>query len=151
MSTTEVTRSGRTALVVALSACIVGLGAAIYLTVEHFSSSSSLACPDTGAVNCLKVTTSKWSHFAGMPVAVLGLAFFVGMGVLCLPPLWRRRQLDYVRLIGASVGIVGVIYLVWAEVFRIEAICLWCTVVHVCTVVLFGAIAWTVSENAGSS
>ena len=29
------------------------------------------------------------------------------------------------------------IYLVWAELFRIEAICLWCTGVHVVTLALF--------------
>jgi uncharacterized membrane protein len=138
-------------MVVALAACGVGLGAAIYLTVEHFSSSVTLACPENGAINCLKVTTSKWSYFAGIPVAVLGVVFFVAMGVLCLPPFWRERRLDYVRLVAATVGVIGVIYLVWAELFRIEAICLWCTVVHVSTLVLFGAIAWAVSERSEQS
>ena len=28
----------------------------------------------------------------------------------------------------------------WAELFRIEAICLWCTVVHALTVALFAVI-----------
>jgi uncharacterized membrane protein len=35
---------------------------------------------------------------------------------------------------------VFVIYLVWAELFRLEAICLWCTVVHVVTVLLLGLV-----------
>ena len=30
-----------------------------------------------------------------------------------------------------------VFYLVWAELFKIGAICLWCTVVHVLTLALF--------------
>jgi uncharacterized membrane protein len=34
-----------------------------------------------------------------------------------------------------------VFYLVWAELFRINAICLWCTVVHALTLVLFAVIA----------
>jgi uncharacterized membrane protein len=35
-----------------------------------------------------------------------------------------------------------VFFLVWAELFRIDAICLWCTAVHVITVVLFGVLVF---------
>ncbi|GAB3929064.1 hypothetical protein GCM10029976_028010 [Kribbella albertanoniae] len=38
------------------------------------------------------------------------------------------------------VGVVFVLYLVWAELFRINAICLWCTVVHALTLVLFALV-----------
>ena len=78
-----------------------------------------------------------------MPVALLGLGFFSGMTLLCLPPVWRRRNpwLPRVRLAGAAVGVLMVCYLIWAELFRIDAICLWCTVVHVLTLVLFGVLA----------
>jgi uncharacterized membrane protein len=34
---------------------------------------------------------------------------------------------------------------VWVELFRVDAICLWCTVVHVSSVVLLGAVLWTTS------
>jgi uncharacterized membrane protein len=34
-----------------------------------------------------------------------------------------------------------VVYLVWAELFRIDAICLWCTVVHALTIALFAVLA----------
>ncbi|HEY3736299.1 MAG TPA: vitamin K epoxide reductase family protein [Jatrophihabitans sp.] len=149
MSVDTVTRLPRAAYA-ALGASIVGLAAAIYLTVEHFSSSLTLACPDTGAINCAKVTTSKWSHFAGIPVSVLGVVFFVGMSVLCLPVTWRVRQLDVLRVLGAVLGVVGVIYLVWAELFELKAICLYCTVVHVCTLIVFGAVLWTVNERSSS-
>jgi uncharacterized membrane protein len=33
-----------------------------------------------------------------------------------------------------------VVYLVWAELFRIDAICLWCTVVHALTVAPFAVL-----------
>jgi uncharacterized membrane protein len=32
------------------------------------------------------------------------------------------------------------VWLVYAELFKIDAICLWCTVVHAITVVLFGVV-----------
>jgi uncharacterized membrane protein len=30
-----------------------------------------------------------------------------------------------------------VLYLIWAELFRINAICLWCTAIHILTIALF--------------
>jgi uncharacterized membrane protein len=126
----------------ALVPALLGLVAATYLTVEHFRSVTTLACPDTGAINCAKVTTSSYSHVGPIPVAVAGLAYFVVMVVLLSPPAWRVRALDPVRLAGAVAGIASVVYLVWAELFKIDAICLWCTAVHICTVAMFGAVLW---------
>ena len=33
-----------------------------------------------------------------------------------------------------------VLHLVYAELFQIDAVCLWCTSVHVITVILFAAV-----------
>jgi uncharacterized membrane protein len=118
---------------------ILGLGVAGYLTFEHFTSSSSLACSDSGTINCLKVTTSSYSSVAGIPVAVLGLLFFVVMLALQLPATWRRTEpaVRLGRLGWATVGVATVLYLLYAELFAIDAICLWCTSVHVVTLALF--------------
>jgi uncharacterized membrane protein len=128
----------------------IGLGISSYLTVEHYSGSSALACPETAAINCAKVTTSSWSHLGGIPVAVLGLAYFAVMTLFVLPPAWQRHLLDPVRVAGAATGMGMVIYLLWAELFRVGAICLWCTAVHVCTLGLFITILWhTAARSTG--
>lgn len=118
---------------------VIGLADAAYLTFEHYSGSTSLACSDSGAVNCAKVTTSQWSSIAGVPVALLGLLFFIVMSALCLPAVWRRTTvaLDNLRVAAAGVGLLMVFYLLWAEFVQIHAICLWCTGVHVITFLLF--------------
>jgi uncharacterized membrane protein len=126
----------------ALVPAVLGLVAAGYLTVEHYTSATTLACPETSAINCAKVTTSSYSHIAGVPVALAGLFYFVVMVALLSPAAWRSRRLDMVRAVGVVLGVVSVFYLVWAELFRINAICLWCTVVHVCTVTMFGGVVW---------
>jgi uncharacterized membrane protein len=126
----------------ALIPAVLGLFAAGYLTIEHYTSSVTLACPETGAINCAKVTTSSYSHVGGVPVALAGLLYFLAMVALLTPVAWRSRGLDVVRVAGAVVGVASIFYLVWAELFRINAICLWCTVVHLCTVVMFGAVIW---------
>ncbi len=126
---------------------VVGLLVSIYLTFEHLTENATLACSTGGTVDCAKVTTSAWSTFLGVPVAFLGLAFFIVMLALSWPSVWRRGEawLDRVRLGWLTIGLVMALYLVWAELFRINAICLWCTAVHIVTfllwlVVLFGQI-----------
>ena len=128
-------RSRTAALVLA----VVGLLVSAYLTYEHLTSSTTFACPATATIDCVKVTTSQWSTFLGVPVAILGLAYFVVMTALCLPPAWHR-PLDTVRLAGAGLGVVFALYLVYVELFRVDAICLWCTAVHVVTFALFGVL-----------
>ena len=115
---------------------------ASYLTVTHYSDPASLACPDTGVVNCTLVTTSSWSVFLGVPVAVLGLAWSLAMVGLTLPWSWRSGSagLDRARIVLAGIGAVTVVYLVYIELFRIGAICLWCTAVHVLAVSLFAVV-----------
>lgn len=120
---------------------VLGLLVSAYLTYEHFTDSATLACSDHGAVNCLKVTTSKWSEIAGVPVAVAGLAFFVAMTLLCAPARFNR-DLGLLRLVGAVVGIAMVLWLVYVELFEVDAICLWCTAVHVLALLLLAAVLW---------
>jgi len=132
---------------VSLALTAVGLGVSAYLTFEHFTANATLACSIGGLIDCAKVTTSAWSTFMGVPVALLGLVFFLVTLVLCLPRVWRRPEgwLDAARLGWLTVGLGMALYLVWAELYRIHAVCLWCTVVHVVTfllwmTVLFGQI-----------
>lgn len=131
--------SVRSALTTAI--CLFGLGVSIYLTIAHYSP-AALSCPlgsTGGAINCAKVTTSPQSYVFGIPVAVLGLAFFVPMLALCLPVAWRsaNRWIAPLRLAASVVSIGFVFYLVHAELFVIHAICIWCTTVHVLTFIVF--------------
>lgn len=121
------------------AASVAGLGVSGYLTYEHYTGSNSLVCSDKGLVNCLAVTTSSYSKVAGVPVAVLGLVFFVAMLVLQLPAMWNRAEpaIRRARLVWAVVGLITVVYLLYTELFRIDAICLWCTAVHVLTFIVF--------------
>jgi uncharacterized membrane protein len=113
-----------------------------YLTVTHYTDPAALACPDTGIVNCTLVTTSSWSVLLGVPLAVLGVVWAVVMTALTTPWAWRSaaRWVDGARLIVSGAGAAMVLYLVYVELFRIGAICLWCTAMHVTAVCLFGVI-----------
>ena len=121
---------------------VYGLGASIYLTITHFEP-KALACVSNSQFNCEKVTQSPQSEIFGIPVAMLGLAFFVPMLVLCLPAAWRsaQRWVHLARLILSITGVGMIIYLISAELFVIKAICLWCSSVHIATLALFIIIA----------
>lgn len=118
---------------------LAGLGLAAYLTLVHFQGKAP-ACPLTGGiVNCGAVVTSQWSSILGVPVPVLGLAFFAGMLGLQTPAAWRSpsRLLRSARLAGCAVGIGMIVWLIYAELFLIGHICVDCTTVHVLTFALF--------------
>ncbi len=119
---------------------LAGLGVSIYLTYAHYTESALAGCTETtGVVNCGKVTTSAQSVVFGIPVAVLGLAFYVFVAAIMSPWAWmaRRREIGMLRLASMIAGIGFVLYLLYAELFDIGSICLYCTSVHVITFVLF--------------
>ena len=136
----EDVRSPRWPWIVGIVLTVAGIAVATNLTYAHYTSTAALgACPDTGFINCAKVTTSSYSHIFGLPVAVLGLAFFVGMLPLQLPWAWRSQwaPLRLARLGATVVGVGMIMWLVYVELFRLDSICLYCTAVHVLTVLLF--------------
>jgi len=134
---------------------LAGLGVSIYLTIAHFTESALAGCSESGLVNCTKVTTSAQSYVFGIPVAVLGLAFFVFLVAIMSPWAWRarRREVHLVRVAAMVAGIGMVLYLVYAELIIIGSICLYCTSVHILTFLLFvltafAAAAWGLKPGA---
>ena len=131
---------------------IAGLGVSTYLTITHYDSSMPLACSDTGTINCALVTHSAESMVFGVfPVAVLGLAFYVFMAAATSPWAWRLKfpALAWIRIASVVVGIGFVLYLVYTELFTLDAICLWCTSVHALTFLLFVLIVGGAAAGYG--
>ena len=134
---------------------LAGLGVSIYLTIAHFTESTLAGCSDKGLVNCTKVTTSPQSYVFGIPVAVLGLAFYLFAVAIMSPWAWRaaRREIHLLRIASVVVGVGFVLYLLYAELFIIGSICLYCTSVHVITFLMFvltvfAAAAWGFKPGA---
>jgi uncharacterized membrane protein len=134
---------------------LAGLGVSVYLTIAHFTESALIGCSESGLVNCTKVTTSPQSYVFGIPVAVLGLAFYLFAVAIMSPWAWQaaRREIHLLRIASVVVGIGFVLYLIYAELFIIGSICLYCTSVHAITFVLFvltmfAVAAWGVKPGA---
>jgi uncharacterized membrane protein len=119
--------------------CLLLVADSADLTYAHFTSAAVLSCPTHGFINCGLVTTSKYSHPLGVPVAVAGLVWSLGMLAICSPwayratsPWWGR-----LRIAGVIAGVLSVFYLLWAELIKLHHLCEYCTGVHVLTLVLF--------------
>ena len=93
------------------------------------------------------MTTSAQSYVFGIPVAVLGLAFYLFAVTVMSPWAWRwaRREIYLLRIASLVVGIGFVLYLLYAELFIIGSICLYCTSVHAITFILFGLTMFAVA------
>jgi len=136
---------------IGVALALIGLAVSVYLTIEHYTSPTLLACPENSVINCLKVTTSPESVVFGIPVVWLGVGYFVVMTAANLPLAWRstHRLLRLGRLALAVVGVGMALYLVYAELFEINAICLYCTSVHVISALLFVLVAFGTALTAG--
>ena len=127
--------------IVAFALAVVGLGISAYETWAHFNGNHLAGCPTGGGgtFNCSAVITSPQSMVFGvLPVAVLGLAFYVVAVPLFSPWAWRLRWplVHQLRLASMVVGMGFVVYLIYAEL-TIGSICEYCTGVHIVTFLLF--------------
>ena len=126
--------------VTSLVLAVIGLAISAYETYAHFNGNHLAGCPTgRGTFNCAAVITSSQSMVFGViPVAILGLAFYVVAVPLFSPWGWRleRRAVHQLRLASAIAGMGFVMYLIYAEL-QIGSICEYCTGVHIVTFLLF--------------
>jgi uncharacterized membrane protein len=144
-----------------LALALIGLGLSAYETYAHFNGSHLAGCPTggNGTFNCTAVITSAQSMVFGvLPVAVLGLAFYVVVTALMTPWAWRpqRRDVNVLRLAAMVAGMGFVMYLIYAEVVQIQDICEYCTGVHIITFLLFcitvfSAAIWGLGKPAAKT
>jgi uncharacterized membrane protein len=121
---------------------IAGLGISAYETWAHYNGNHLAGCPTGGGgtFNCGAVITSSQSMVFGViPVAILGLLFYVAAVPLFSPWLWRIqwRPLQLGRVVSMIIGMGFVMYLIYAELYQIGDVCEYCTGVHIVTFLLF--------------
>ncbi len=124
----------RVASVAALVAATVGLGASIASLVDYLAPQAAF-CAETG---CETVRASAWAHPLGIPMPVLGIAFFIAALALGFVHAPRLRRLL------AITGAVGAAALIAVQALAIGA---WC---KLCLVADPAAIGYALAVLAGA-
>ena len=116
---------------------VLGLGVAGYLTYVHYAGIKPVC---TAGGSCLKVQTSIYSEFAGVPVALIGLLGYVVIMASLLAP--ENETTRFATVAFTVVGFGFSAYLTYRELFSIHAICEWCASSAVIMTVLVCLAIW---------
>jgi uncharacterized membrane protein len=106
---------------------LLGLFLSAYLYLYKIGRIGTLACGNGG---CETVQLSRWSRVAGVDVSLIGIVGYAALLVVSLASLqpgWleRRRPADLLAAV-AGLGVLFTIYLTYAELFLVHAVCRWC-------------------------
>ena len=115
----------------------IGLLTSIYLALAA-TFSITVACPAGQFINCDAVLGSVYAKTFGIPNGYLGIGFFL----LVLALIYLRKPEYLVLLNAAGAGFVA--YFIYAE-YLIGSICIYCTLVHVCTIALLAISIYEIS------
>jgi len=105
---------------------LAGIGVSLHLTylkITHNSHSCGLG-------DCGIVQTSKYSEMFGIPVAALGVMYYITLLTLLFGKLYKHAKL------WALWGLAFSSYLTILELFVLKAICGWCVISFVIIIII---------------
>lgn len=141
---------------------LVGMADASYLTWEHFSGKvaecrpAPFLGPELGQwVDCGEVLTSAYATIGPVPVALLGLVFYLGMFGLTLAN-WLKpdngRLYRLLLVLGGVAGLLASLVFVYLQLVVLESICLYCMVSAGTSLLLMvGSLGYLVSAKSGKA
>lgn len=123
---------------------LVGLAASSASTWVHYQvlhdPTYASVCDVSATVSCTDAYTSRYGSVGGVPVALLGVLYFLlmlGMVALCRSCPVARANLSAYVFVLATIGLAAVLYLAYASFFVLQAVCLLCIATYVAVVALF--------------
>jgi uncharacterized membrane protein len=120
---------------VSLILAIAGVAVAGYLSYVHYNV-GALVC---GVGDCKIVQSSQYSEMFGVPIAIFGLLMYVAIVGLIIVRSTMVELEDIANtaiLISLVAGTIYAAYLTYLEIEVIRAICQWCVISAIITVLL---------------
>ncbi len=107
---------------------LMGIGLSVVSTVNHYRTDPTSYCSFSEEFNCDIVNRSIYSRFPAnathaVPVAVIGLAGYIAIGVLAL---LRKRTASVLLVLAALVGLGFSLYLTYIEARVLHVWCILC-------------------------
>lgn len=106
--------------IVALVLSVFGIGITTYLTYIKYAGIEPACSVVHG---CEVVLTSKYSSLLGVPLSVFGLIGYAAIALGLIIDGERGRTLS---AFFALIGMFQSLYLLYREVFTLDAFCMWC-------------------------
>jgi uncharacterized membrane protein len=135
----------RTAARVALVCALIGLGVSAAAAYTHYhmlyDPTYRSFCDVNATVSCTQVYQSRFSTFLGIPVALFGAVWFVAAALLSVAGLTARQSVrenipGYLFAM-STLALAVVLYLGYASLVLIKAVCLLCITTYAAVIVLF--------------
>ncbi len=123
-----------------IAATLIGLGDALFLSYyQHLG-----ITPGCAIGGCEIVLSSVYSKFMGVPLSYIGLVFYIYMLAMAVflayDPFGKGMRLA--TLVYASIGLLFSIGFELTQIFVIHAICMYCAISAITTLVLFCIAIW---------
>lgn len=113
----------------------LGFTDASYLTIEHYF---SVPLPCTIFNGCETVLTSSYSVIFGIPVALLGVFYYLTVFILFACAIDTQKKVCAKLAISMTpLGFFASLYFVYLQISVIKAICLYCMVSATISTILF--------------
>jgi uncharacterized membrane protein/predicted DsbA family dithiol-disulfide isomerase len=133
------------AAVVALLCAVVGLAASAAAAYTHyhllFDPAYRSFCDVSERISCTQVYLSRFSTVRGIPVALFGALWFVAAGFLALvglrAPDTVRESVPAYLFVLSTLALSVILYLGYASLFLLKAICLLCLTTYAAVIGLF--------------
>ena len=128
-----------------LAFAALGLGAASMSSVVHYrlltTPGYTSFCDVNATVSCTQAYLSPYGSFAGVPVAVAGVFFFLLIFLLVAIGGGEKSRVresvpGYVFAL-STIGLAFALYLAWASYFQLKTFCMLCAVTYVAVIALF--------------
>ena len=117
---------------------LIGLGDAIYLTIEHYRNIIPPCEINIGFIDCGQVLNGPYATILGQPVALLGLIYYAVLFISFIYILTNKSSFfKQIAINLSAMGFVFSMYLVFLMAFVIKAICLYCFVSALISTLLF--------------
>lgn len=121
----------------------VGFADSVFLTYEHYNLSSTF-CPVNPWINCLAVTTSKYSEIWGIPLAFLGTIYY---SIVFFFLTRKNKMFNHFFILASSIGAIFSIYLIYIQAFLIGLFCIYCLLSAFTSFLIFGLTRYLLKEE----
>ena len=129
-------------------ASFLGALLSLYLLITHYTTSTTV-CNVGGAINCDLVNRGPFGEILGIPVAGIGVLGYLLLGGIAFALVkYKNNKENLVHILhkGATLGFLFSLWLLYAELFIIFAVCPFC-MISLLLITIITTLAWVVDPN----